>query len=226
MALRLASDGFRVIAVDLRAADETTALIHEFDGEAHAVVCDVANQDSVANLRDEVVRRFGSADILVNNASTNTIGPIEELQLADWNRVIDVGLTALFLTSRAFVPGMRERGWGRIVNVSSNTVAMAVPSMVPYVTAKAGVIGFTRALATDLGPHGITVNSIAPGLTRTPGVEPFTPPGLFELTVEMQAVKRSEAPEDLAGVLSFLVSDDAAFYTAQTMYVDGGLVRN
>jgi NAD(P)-dependent dehydrogenase (short-subunit alcohol dehydrogenase family) len=225
MASRLAADGFHVVAVDLRVADETVDAIHQAGGQADAVVCDVADEESVGHLRDEVVQRFGGADVLVNNAMINIIGPIDELELADWHRVIGVGLTALFLTCRAFAPGMRERGWGRIVNLSSNTVGLVVPAMVPYVTAKLGTVGFTRALATDLGPHGITVNTLAPGLTRTPSVAAVMPDHVFDAGADLPAVKRLQVVEDLVGALSFLVSDDAAFFTAQTMFVDGGYVR-
>jgi NAD(P)-dependent dehydrogenase (short-subunit alcohol dehydrogenase family) len=225
MASRLAADGFHVVAVDLRVADETVDVIRKDGGQADAIVCDVADEESVGRLRDEVTQHFGGADVLVNNAMINIIGTIDELQLADWHRVIGVGLTALFLTCRAFVPGMRDRGWGRIVNLSSNTVGLVVPAMVPYVTAKLGTVGFTRALATDLGPHGITVNTIAPGLTRTPSVVAVTPDHIFDAGAGLPALKRLQVVEDIVGVLSFLVSDDAAFFTAQTMFVDGGHVR-
>lgn len=225
MAIRLAADGFHVVAVDLHDAGETVAAIRGDGGRADAIVCDVADEAGVAHLRDEVVQRFGGADVLVNNAMVNVIGAIDELQVADWNRVLGIGLTALFLTCRAFAPGMRDRGWGRIVNVTSNTVALVVPAMVPYITAKAGIIGFTRALATDLGPYGITVNAIAPGLTRTPSTVAVTPDEVFDAAAGMTAIKRSQVSEDLVGALSFLVSDGAAFFTAQTMFVDGGQVR-
>ena len=167
-----------------------------------------------------------AVDVLVNNAMAYKFGPIEETDLADWRRVMTIGLDAPFLTSRAFLPGMRERGWGRIVNMTSNMLGLTVkePLMLPYITAKSGIVGFTRALASEVGADGITVNCIAPGLTKTPATEvsPFTP---FEAMAAQQAIPRTEVPADLVGTLSFLASDDAAFVTGQTLVVDGGLVR-
>ncbi|MBN9623838.1 MAG: SDR family oxidoreductase [Actinobacteria bacterium] len=223
---RLAADGLTVVAVDLVACDETVAAIQNDSGEAHGIECDVADEAAVASLRDEVGERFAGADILVNNAMGYAAGPIEDTSLTDWRRVMAIGLDALFLTSRAFVPGMRERGWGRIVNMTSNTIGLTLKDVpiLPYVTAKGGVVGFTRALATEVGPHGITVNCIAPGLTKTPSTE-VALPGLFEAMAARQAIPRPEVPADLVGTLSFLVSEDASFLTGQTLVVDGGLVR-
>jgi NAD(P)-dependent dehydrogenase (short-subunit alcohol dehydrogenase family) len=129
---------------------------------------------------------------------------------------------------------MKQRGWGRIVSMSSSTVGSVVTGFVHYVTSKAGIIGFTRALASELGPYGITVNAIAPGLTRTPGATARAPRSGFAtmdaefeaVAQQFQAIKRVEVPEDLVGTVSYLTSDDAAFITGQTLNVDGGRVRS
>jgi NAD(P)-dependent dehydrogenase (short-subunit alcohol dehydrogenase family) len=222
-AQRLAADGLTVVVVDRGLSEETVGSI---EANAYGIACDVTDEAAVAALRDEVVRRFGGVDVLVNNAMAYNFGPIEATSLADWRRVMTIGLDAPFLTSRAFLPGMRERGWGRIVNMTSNTLALTVkaPPMLPYITAKGGIVGFTRALASEVGADGITVNCIAPGLTKTPATEvsPLTP---FEATAAQQAIPRTEVPADLVGTLSFLASDDAAFLTGQTLVVDGGLVH-
>jgi NAD(P)-dependent dehydrogenase (short-subunit alcohol dehydrogenase family) len=139
-----------------------------------------------------------------------------------------INLDSMFLTAKAFVPGMKRRGWGRIVNMASGTVATPVTGYTHYIASKNGVIGFTRALASDLGADGITVNAIAPSLTRTTGTTITEPRSddRFEYVAAMQSIKRIQVPEDLVGALSFLTSDDAAFITGQTYYVDGGWVRS
>jgi 3-oxoacyl-[acyl-carrier protein] reductase/(S)-1-phenylethanol dehydrogenase len=139
----------------------------------------------------------------------------------------------VFLCSSAFVPGMKQRKWGRIVSMASSTLGSVVTGFVHYVTSKGGIVGFTRALASELGAHGITVNAISPGLTRTPGTLARAPrAGLASMDEEFasvatfQAIRRPEVPDDLVGVMSFLTSDDAAFMTGQTLNVDGGRVRS
>ena len=128
---------------------------------------------------------------------------------------------------------MKRRGWGRIVSMASSTLGSVVTGFVHYVSSKGGIVGFTRALASELGPHGITVNAISPGLTRTPGTLVRKPrPGLASMDEEFasvatfQAIRRPEVPEDLIGAMSFITSDDAAFMTGQTLNVDGGRVRS
>jgi NAD(P)-dependent dehydrogenase (short-subunit alcohol dehydrogenase family) len=135
--------------------------------------------------------------------------------------------------SAAFVPGMKQRRWGRIVNMASSTLGSVVSGFVHYMASKAGIVGITRALASELGADGITVNAISPGLTRSPGTLARAPrPGMASMEDEyahaasMQAIKRPEVPADLVGTLSFLTSDDAAFITGQTVNVDGGRVRS
>jgi NAD(P)-dependent dehydrogenase (short-subunit alcohol dehydrogenase family) len=120
---------------------------------------------------------------------------------------------------------MRDSGWGRIVNIASRTFWLPVPDMAAYLASKGGVIGLSRALATELGAHNITVNVVAPGLTRTATMEASTADAVFQMTANMQVIKRTQEPEDLVGMVSFLVSDDAAFMTGQTLMVDGGLIR-
>ena len=128
---------------------------------------------------------------------------------------------------------MKQRGWGRIVNMASSTFSTVTSGFAHYIASKGGIIGLTRALATELGPHGVTVNAIAPALTRTPGALARGPrPGetdierSFAVAASRQAIPRQQVPADIVGTLSFLCSDDAAFVTGQTIYVNGGLVRS
>jgi (S)-1-phenylethanol dehydrogenase len=232
-ALRLAEDGVKIAVVDRLPADETVKRVHEQGRDALACECDVSSPDSVTAMTKTVLQRFGRCDIVVNCAGLFPLQPFDEMNFADWRRVLSVNLDGTFLVCKAFVPGMKERGWGRIVNMASSTFGAVVTGFTHYVASKGGVIGFTRALATELGPFGITVNAIAPGLTRTPGAFSRGPrPGVatmeeeFERTANTQAIKRGEVPDDLVGTVSFLTSDDAAFVTAQTINVDGGRNRS
>ena len=157
----------------------------------------------------------------------------DKMTFADWRRVQAINLDSVFLMSSAFAGGMRQRQWGRIISMASSTLGQVVSGFVHYMASKAGIVGITRALASELGPDGITVNAISPGLTRSPGTLERTPrPGMasmedeFAFAANMQAIKRPEVPADLVGTVSFLTSDDAAFITGQTLNVDGGRVRS
>lgn len=156
----------------------------------------------------------------------------DDITFEDWRRVMSINLDSQFLMIKAFWPGMRERRWGRIVNQASDTFALNLTGFSHYISSKGGIIGLTRALASEFGEHGVTVNAIAPGLTRTPGtagrnVKPGGPENVdeFAIAASHQSIKRGMVPGDLVGTLSFLASDDAALVTGQTIYVDGGHVR-
>jgi NAD(P)-dependent dehydrogenase (short-subunit alcohol dehydrogenase family) len=231
-AQRLAQDGCHIVAADLKHADETRKLVEVEGRRFLSCVCDVSSPDSVQKLAEEVHKTFGRADILVNNAGIYPRKLFLEMTFEDWRKVMSINLDAAFLTCKAFVPGMKDRGWGRVVNMSSSTYGTVVPNYAHYIASKGGVVGFTRALATDMGPFGITVNAIAPSLTRSPGTLAQTPrlggttmDDEFEALAKRQAIPRPEVPADLVGAVSFLTSDDAAYITAQTLHVDGGFVR-
>jgi NAD(P)-dependent dehydrogenase (short-subunit alcohol dehydrogenase family) len=226
-ALQLARDGARVVIADLDEGTTTLDQVRAAGGDGIQVRCDVASEDDVAALAHSVEADLGPADILVNNAGVSPNVAWDDLDLAEWRRVMAINLDAMFLTCKAFSGAMRGRGWGRIVNVTSNTFGLVIEGFAHYVASKGGVIGFTRALASDLGPDGVTVNAIAPGLTHTPTTDRmWTGTSLFGDMAQLQAVKREGVPSDLAGAVSFLASDDAGFITGQTLVVDGGLVRH
>jgi (S)-1-phenylethanol dehydrogenase len=230
-ALRLAEDGCDIAIGDLDEASETVSRIEAVGRRAISIVCDVSKPSDVEALAKACDSAYGRCDILVNNAGIYPGKVFEALSFQDWRRVMSVNADSLFLTAKAFVPGMKQTGWGRIINMASNSFGLVVPGLVHYVASKGAVIGFTRALASELGAFGITVNAIAPGITRTPGTvgSGGTPQGdvesVFKMTAEQQAIKRTADPSDIVGTLSFVASDEAGFMTGQTIVVDGGWWR-
>ena len=227
LARQLAQDGLRVAIADVRPADETLELIRAAGSEGMSVRCDVSSEAAVGALAVAVQERFGRCDVLVANAGIYPVAPFEEVDFALWRRIMSVNLDSLFHLVQAFLPGMRGAGWGRIVCMASNGFHTGLPLLTPYVASKGGVIGLVRSLAGEIGGDGVTINALAPSLTRTPGTSdgPHERLGWFERVADHQAIRRTQVPGDLIGVLSFLVSDAAAFMTGQTLVVDGGAVR-
>jgi NAD(P)-dependent dehydrogenase (short-subunit alcohol dehydrogenase family) len=226
IAVRLAQEGAQIVVVDRDPAAETLKSIQGVGGKAVAIQCDVADASSVS-FSKEAVDKIGSCDILINNVGIYPMQRFDDITFDDWRRVLSTNLDSMFLMTKAFSGRMRKAGWGRVINMASDTVSLLVPALSHYITSKAGVIGFTRALATEFGEYGVTVNAVAPGLTRTQGTRTIsqTNEALFELTLNMQSIKRGEQPSDLVGAVSFLASQDAAFITGQTLYVNGGITR-
>ncbi len=168
-AARLARDGHRVAIADIAAADQTESLIREGGGECLAVRCDISSGESVAAFADQVFERFGRCDVLLACAGIYPVAHLSETSWEDWRRVMSTNVDSLFHLAQAFVPGMVERRWGRFIAISSTVFHTGTPRFAAYTTSKGAVIGFVRALATEVGDSGVTVNSIAPSLTRTPG---------------------------------------------------------
>ncbi|MDG4782106.1 3-oxoacyl-ACP reductase FabG [Micromonospora sp. WMMD961] len=225
IAKRLADAGATVVAVDLKNPEETVALLTSSGHTAIGLTADVSDPEQTAAVGAEVIRRFGRVDILVNNAGIFPFWDIEELDYDKWRRVLAVNLDSQFLMVKAVLAGMKKGGWGRIVNLTSNSIVTAAPGLSHYMASKMGNIGFSRGLANDLAPFGITVNAVGPTLTLTPGVREVHPPETLEAVAQAQAIKRSGQPDDLVGTIAFLTSDDAAFVTGQTIMADGGLAR-
>jgi NAD(P)-dependent dehydrogenase (short-subunit alcohol dehydrogenase family) len=224
-ALRLAADGFLVVAVDLREPAARVAEIEAAGGVGVAEACNLGDAAAVEELAVRALDREGRCDVLVNCAAHLEMRDFDQLDLALWRQVQAVNVEAAFLLSSHLVPAMRERGFGRIVNIVSNTFwSTPGPGMVAYVASKGALVGFTRALSTEIGRDGITVNAVAPGLTPTPATERDMSATDFAAVRDEQSIKRTLAPADIAGAVSYLVSDDAAMVSGQALRVDGGLV--
>ena len=226
-ARRLAEDGARVVCADLNPTDETLELIQAEGGEGLGVLCDVSSPDDVTALH-AAAAGFGGADIVVHNAGIYPMQPFAEMTFESWRRVLAINLDSLFLVAQAFLPTMIEREWGRLIAISSGMVHAGAPIAPHYVASKAGVIGLVRSLAGSVGQYGVTVNAVSPGLIETVGTltGPQRELGLFEALIDVQAIKRTGRPEDLAGMVSFLASDDASWMTGQTVLIDGGAARH
>jgi NAD(P)-dependent dehydrogenase (short-subunit alcohol dehydrogenase family) len=225
----LAAEGAKTVMVDIKDCGATKDMVATAapGAELMAEICDVSDEASVAALFDAVVARFGSVDILVNNAAvfaTLDRKPFEEIPVDEWDKVMSVNLRGVFLCCRAATPIMRKQKYGKIVNIASDTMMKGTTRFAHYVSSKGGVMAFTRAIAKEVGVDGIRVNSIAPGLTATDvmrAVEGYHP-GQFDRSVSARALPRIEEPEDLVGTVIFLASPDSDFVTGQCIVVNGG----
>src|SRR5947209_19271771 len=219
----LSAAGARIVVADLQGAEAAAATFPDGVG----VTADVANEDDVRSLVDEVVDRCGSIDILVNNAglyASLEMRPFDQIPLDEWRLVMDVNVASMFLACRAVVPVMRGQGGGRIVNISSGTPFRGVPFLLHYVTSKGAIVAFTRALAKELGQDAIHVNCVAPGFTMSEGVKsnPEVIEKLRDVSVAARTLQRDQVPEDVVGAVVFLCTPAADFVTGQTMVIDGG----
>jgi 3-oxoacyl-[acyl-carrier protein] reductase/pyridoxal 4-dehydrogenase len=193
---------------------------------AIAVTVDTSSEDQVGALVDETIEKFGKVDVLVNNAAIVPFTEWDDIDFAEWRRIMSVNLDGVFLTSRAVYPHMREAEYGRIVNIASNVFVAGTPNLAHYVASKGGVVGFTRALATELGRYGITVNAVAPGLTETEGTLASPHAQAFDFVQSLQAIPRRAMAVDIAPAVSFLASEEAAWVTGSLLVVDGGHTRH
>lgn len=223
----LAARGASVVIADRAGAGAAAARLTARGPEALGVDADVSLEGDVETMVAAALERFGRVDGLVNNAaiySSLRLKPFEALGVDEWRQVLDVNVIGLFLCCRAVLPAFRRQGGGRIVNIASAVAFKGNPGMLHYVASKGAVVSMTRALATELGPDGILVNSVAPGLTLSDGLRqnPDLEAGVKDFAVRTRAIKRDLYPADLAGAVAFLLGADAAFVTGQTLVVDGG----
>jgi len=221
IAVGLAERGARIVLGDLGDMSETSNLVVGTGQPALPVRLDVSDPASIEAARSRVADELGRVDILVNNAGIFEAAAWDDLDFDLWKRVMAVDLNGPMLTCKAFLPLMRGRGWGRIVNLASATVAIASPVSIAYRTSKMGVIGFTRALSATLGDEGITINAILPSLTRTAMTEGL-PQAIVDASPGRQVIHRQAEPADIAGSVFLLAADEAAWITGQTIMANGG----
>ncbi len=218
IALKLASHGAKLVLVDMEESRDTARMI---DGESLIVTGDVSSAADWNRIDQTIQQRFGGTDIVVNNAGIGPHRTIDDLDIDIWRKTFSINLEAHFLSAKQFVPQMRQRNWGRFVNISSNSIGLAIPGMSHYMASKMGVIGFVRGLANDVADSGITVNAVLPSITNTRLTQDM-PEDEKRQTWQTQAIKRFAEPSDIAGAIGFLTSDDASFITGQALPVDGG----
>ncbi|TCT08764.1 NAD(P)-dependent dehydrogenase (short-subunit alcohol dehydrogenase family) [Tepidamorphus gemmatus] len=227
IALAFADAGARVIALDIR-DDRGADLLSRAVGTTGEVLyehVDLSQLDALPGELDRIVSAHGPVDILINNAAIYPARPFDEYTVEDYRAVQAVNVDAHVQCMLSLAPGMRARGWGRIINVASITFYGGWDKLFPYVASKGALVGLTRAWARELGPFGITVNAIAPGAFPTDAekIHP-DPEGYARFVLEHQSLKRRGSPRDIAGTMMFLASDYSAFITGQTLNVDGGWV--
>jgi 3-oxoacyl-[acyl-carrier protein] reductase/pyridoxal 4-dehydrogenase len=205
---KLSEEGATVVGVDVQ--DGTT------------IKADVSSEADVKRMVDETVAEHGKLDVLVNVAAIVPFTPWDEIDFAEWRRIMSVNLDGTFLTNHYASKAMRENGYGRIVNIASNVILAGTPNLAHYVASKGGVWAFTRALARELGKYGITVNSVAPGLTETEGTLASPHAEAFEFVQMLQAIPRRAVAADIAPAVAFLASEEAGWVTGQLLVADGG----
>ena len=224
----LARSGCTVIGVDLDGAalEEQRSTIGD-DGAFHPVVADVSDPEAVDAAIAEAVRIGGRVDILANVAGGSRPGhDVVALDPAEWDRLVRVNLTSVYLMCRAVIPHMRAAGKGAIVNVSSGAGLRGMHANPGYIAAKAGVVALTRALAIDHGPEGIRTNCVAPGPVATPLMRRNRTPAEIEQIAKVSITGRLGEPEELAAVIAWLASDDSSYVMGQCIEVDGGVASN
>ena len=225
IAEKLGDEGAAVVVADVN-EEGAKSVAESLPNGGLGVHADMSNPDDVQAMIDATVGQFGRVDVLVNNAAIVPFIPWDEVDLEHWREIMSVNLEGPFVAIKAVEKPMREAGYGRIVNIASNTLMAGTPNMAAYVAAKGGVFGMTRALATELGKYGITVNAVAPGLTETEGVKASPHNEAFGFVEQLQAIPGKGQPRQIAPAVAFLASEEAEWVTGTLLVVDGGHTRH
>ncbi len=228
----LAAEGAKVVLTDVLDCSSAALEIETtYKGsETLSLSTDVSDEASAELMVADTLKRFGRIDILVNNAAifgTLVPGSFEDIEVAEWDKLMAVNVKGPWLCTKASTPSMRDQGFGKIINIASGTVFKGSPGILHYVSSKGAILAMTRSLSRELGDDGICVNTIAPGLTMSENVlNSEKHMAMRDSNMATRALKRHETPEDLIGALIFLSSDDSNFVTGQCLVVDGGSVNN
>jgi NAD(P)-dependent dehydrogenase (short-subunit alcohol dehydrogenase family) len=222
IARRLVAEGAKVVIADIADGSALAAELSQ-QGDAIYVKTDVTSEASTQAMAQAALAAYGRIDAIVNNAGLFTAKSWDDLTLADWKERFAVNVDGTYLATRAVVPAMTEQGGGKVINIGSDTVWMGTPGFAHYVASKGAVLGFTRAIANELGPRGITSVYVTPTLLDTPGTRAGFAQGHFDFVLSHTPIGRFEKPEDVTGLIVFLVSDDAAFVNGAAINIGGGI---
>jgi len=228
-AVRFAREGAKLVICDILDCEPVAREIKAIGGEVLALKTDVTSKEHTAEMAKKAVDRFDRIDILVNNAGVvgnlgmpDFMKPADQTTAEEWDKILAVNVKGLFLCCKAVIPYMKKQGEGKIVNIASTTAFTGLPLFLHYSTSKGGVVTMTRGLATALGDFNINVNAVAPGLVLTEAMQTIFTEEETKKILETQLIKRSLQPEDIAGAVVFLASDEANMITGQTLAVNAG----
>lgn len=224
--LRLAVLGCDIGIVDLHHAMESVEEVEALGRKAKAYTADVSRAEEVFLTVQKITEDFGQVDILVNNAGVGPLSPFLETSEEMWDRTLDVNLKGIFLFSQAVARHMKERRYGKIVNILSNAAILGYQNLAAYSASKGGGATLTKVMAVELGPYGINVNGVGPGTVYTDFIKEYLQGDREEAEIAATPLRRLGTPEDVAGLVAFLVSEDASWITGQTIYIDGGFSLN
>ena len=230
-----AAQGIGKAIADKLADEGATVVVADVNGEGAEQAApaggaglrvDVSLEEDVKRMVEETVSRFGKLDVLVNNAAIVPFTPWDEVTFTEWRRIMAVNLDGVFLCCHYAQRPMPEAGYGRVVNIASNVILAGTPNLAHYVASKGGVFAFTRALAREIGKYGITVNSVAPGLTASEGVLASPHAEAFDFVQMLQCIPRRGVATDIAPAVAFLASEEAGWITGQLLVADAGMSHN